>query len=81
MYVTKIADVGVATAKLKWEWAGHVARMHADRWAKIVTHWMPEGGHRRRGRPRRRWCDDLIVCAGQMWHETATDRRVWKEKG
>ncbi|KAJ8705946.1 hypothetical protein PYW07_010723 [Mythimna separata] len=79
--ITRVADVGEKTARLKSEWAGHVARMHPDRWAKIVTHWMPEGGRRRRGRPRRRWCDDLIVFAGQTWPEMAQDREMWKEKG
>ncbi|CAG9125592.1 unnamed protein product [Plutella xylostella] len=47
------------TAKLKWAWAGHVCRMHPDRWARIVTEWVPSDGRRRRGRPRRRWRDDL----------------------
>ena len=79
--ITQVIDVGVKTAKLKWEWAGHVARMHHERWAKIVTHWTPEGGHRRRGRPRRRWCDDLVVFAGQTWTDIAQNREVWKENG
>ncbi|RZF33718.1 hypothetical protein LSTR_LSTR007746 [Laodelphax striatellus] len=26
---------------VKWRWAGHVARMTADRWAKICTEWVP----------------------------------------
>lgn len=28
---TKIADVGEKKAKLKWEWAGDVSRMHSER--------------------------------------------------
>ncbi|CAG9137409.1 unnamed protein product [Plutella xylostella] len=57
---TRITDVGAQTAKLKWAWAGHVCRMHPDRWARIVTEcWVPSDGRRRRGRPRRRWRDDL----------------------
>ena len=62
--ITQVTDVGVKTAKLKWECAGYVSRMQTERWAKIVTHWTPEGGHRRRGQPRRRWCDDLVMFAG-----------------
>ncbi|XP_061723667.1 uncharacterized protein LOC133529882 [Cydia pomonella] len=37
---TRIADVGEKTARLKWDWAGHVYRMHPERWASIATKWM-----------------------------------------
>ena len=56
---TGIIDVGNKAARLKWNWAGHVSRMHPDRWANVTTQWVPEGGRRRRGRPRKRWKDDL----------------------
>ncbi|CAG9137233.1 unnamed protein product [Plutella xylostella] len=71
---TRIVDVGVETAKLKWNWAGHVCRMHPDRWAKIATEWVPGDGRRRRGRPRRRWRDDLDKFDNN-WAESAQDRR------
>ncbi|KAI8423726.1 hypothetical protein MSG28_012757 [Choristoneura fumiferana] len=45
--------------KIKWDWAGHVCRMHPDRWAKVITDWVPCDGHRSTGAPRRRWRDDL----------------------
>ncbi|CAG9135614.1 unnamed protein product [Plutella xylostella] len=54
--------------------------MHPDRWAKIATEWVPGDGRRRRGRPRRRWRDDLDKFESN-WAESAQDRRVWKEKG
>ncbi|CAH0577743.1 unnamed protein product [Chrysodeixis includens] len=73
--ITQVADVGEKT-KLKWQWAGHVARMKPDRWAKIVTHWTPDEGLRRRGRPRRRWCDDLVRFAERSWPEIARHRKV-----
>ncbi|XP_047989820.1 uncharacterized protein LOC125229086 [Leguminivora glycinivorella] len=28
---TRVVDVGAKTAKLKWDWAGHVCRMHPER--------------------------------------------------
>ncbi|XP_061727723.1 uncharacterized protein K02A2.6-like [Cydia pomonella] len=31
---TRITDVGGKIAKLKWDWVGHVCRMHPQRWAK-----------------------------------------------
>ncbi|CAG9119682.1 unnamed protein product [Plutella xylostella] len=64
------------TAKLKWAWAGHVCRMHPDRWARIVTEWVPSDGRRRRGRPRRRWRDDLDRFLPQ-WPKEAHDRERW----
>ncbi|CAG9130127.1 unnamed protein product [Plutella xylostella] len=49
-FATRIKDVGAQTAKLKWAWAGHVMRMHPDRWAKIITEWVPSDGRRRPAR-------------------------------
>eukprot|EP00972_Heterocapsa_arctica_P006848 1001852-Heterocapsa_arctica.AAC.2 len=52
----------------KWRWAGKVARMSEDRWPKRVATWDPRDvpqhsalgrATRGRGRPRRRWEDDL----------------------
>lgn len=36
--------VGSTTAKLKWDWAGCVSQMHLEKWAIIVTPWVPEDG-------------------------------------
>ncbi|CAG9133833.1 unnamed protein product [Plutella xylostella] len=73
---TRITDVGAQTAKLKWAWAGHVCRMHPDRWARIVTEWVPSDGRWRRRRPRRRWRDDLDRFLPQ-WPKEAHDRERW----
>uniref|UniRef100_A0A8R1EVI1 Uncharacterized protein n=1 Tax=Caenorhabditis japonica TaxID=281687 RepID=A0A8R1EVI1_CAEJA len=43
----------------KLKWAGHVSRMKYDRWAKIVSEWDPRGSARPRGRPPKRWADDI----------------------
>ncbi|KAL0852533.1 hypothetical protein ABMA27_017019 [Loxostege sticticalis] len=77
---TGIVDVGVKAAKLKWEWAGHVCRMHPDKWTQIVTQWTPEDGYRRRGRPKKRWHDDLVNHAGD-WQALALNRDAWKDLG
>ena len=47
---------------------------------KIVTHWTPEGGHRRRGRARLRWCEDLVMFTGQSCPGFAQNTELWKEK-
>jgi hypothetical protein len=68
---TGIVDVGARTAKLKWDWTGHVCQMHAERWANLATEWLPQDGFRGRGRPKTRWRDDL----------DDHDRGEWWKKG
>ncbi|CAG9133292.1 unnamed protein product [Plutella xylostella] len=77
---TQIADVGAKTAKLKWDWAGHVCRMQPERWAKNATKWIPNNGRRRRGRPRKRWRDDLDNFNTE-WCEQAQERDKWNVQG
>ena len=56
---TGIVHVGKMAARRKWDWAGHVSRMRDGRWAILSMQWVPEDGPPRRGRPRRRWQDEL----------------------
>ena len=42
-----------------WRWAGHVTRMTDARWTVKVLNWIPDGGSRRPGHPKKRWNDDL----------------------
>ena len=63
--------------KQKWRWAGHVDRMHDNRWAKRCTEWQPREGRRNRGRPARRWRDDIEVTAGKTWMRKTKDREEW----
>ncbi|XP_063618711.1 uncharacterized protein LOC134791591 [Cydia splendana] len=76
---TRIADVGEKTTRLKWDWAGHVCRMHPDRWASIATKWMPQKKPGR-GWPRRRWRDDLDAFISG-WPEKALQRELCKSGG
>ena len=48
----------------KHKWSCHVARRHDNRWTIRVTKWISRGHKRSRGRPRTRWCDDLIQYVG-----------------
>ncbi|XP_026327864.1 uncharacterized protein LOC113236093 [Hyposmocoma kahamanoa] len=40
---TRVIDVGMRIASLKWRWAGHVAKQDDDRWIKAVTELYPVG--------------------------------------
>jgi hypothetical protein len=44
--------------KSKLKWLGHVHRMSSQRGPKMALEGNPGGG-RRKGRPRKRWLDDV----------------------
>ena len=77
---TGVTDVIKTTRRMKWSWAGHISRLKDDRWTKRITTWKPYGRKRLRGRPAKRWRDDL----DEYWNETtsqrsAQDRQTWKQ--
>lgn len=80
---TKIRSITKATnalnyaQKLKWKWAGHVARLKDQRWTIKVTFWKGPPGKRRRGRPLTRWEEDIARTAGSNWKQIAQDRDKW----
>ena len=75
---TKVTDILEKAEKMKWEWAGHVARMKTNRWAKITTEWTPIERKRRPGRPKRRWRDEIQQQQGITWMRRAQDRKLWR---
>lgn len=74
---TKVIDALSYSQKLKWRWAGHIARLKDERWTTRVTSWPGPSGHRKRGRPVTRWADDVVQVAGTSWMNTAKDRDRW----
>jgi hypothetical protein len=54
----KQPDIVVTIKKGRITWAGHVQRMPETRIVKKVFLGKPDG-RRRKGRPRKRWLDDL----------------------
>ena len=73
----KIIDITEYTLKQKWKWASHIERLKDNRWTKRCTEWQPRRGKRSRGRPRRRWQDDITEKEETTWIRKATDRRQW----
>ena len=71
---TKIIDIIEYTLKSKWRWARHIARMKDNRWIKHCTDWQPRRGKSSRGRPCRRWQDEISSKEGTTWNRKATDR-------
>ena len=78
IHQTGVMDILTKIKQSKWRWAGHVARRSDNRWTKRLTEWQPRAGKRRRGRPKRRWRDDITVYISMTWARIAQDRRIWK---
>lgn len=74
---TKITDAIERITHLKWNWAGHVARIPDNRWTRRIIEWRPrDKAHRSRGRPPTRWTDDLRRISSN-WIQDAQDRAGW----
>ena len=44
---TKLTNIARRIAKLKWQWAGHIARRTDDSWGRKVLKWRPRTGRQR----------------------------------
>ena len=77
---TKVVDVAARIASLKWNWAGHIARMTDDRWTKQIIQWRPPI-KRPMGQPPQRWANDIKRTAGAKWQQLAMDREGWRTLG
>ncbi|GBP63737.1 Putative uncharacterized transposon-derived protein F52C9.6 [Eumeta japonica] len=75
----KVTDALKYVQKLKWKWAGHVARVKDQIWTIKVTFWKRPPGKRSRGRPLTHWDDEIIKTAGTNWKQIAQDRDNWAD--
>ncbi|CAH2236732.1 jg16972 [Pararge aegeria aegeria] len=73
---TRVTDIA-QRVKLKWKWAGHIARRTDGRWGSKVLEWRPRTGKRSVGRPPTRWTDDIKRVDGRRWKQAAQDRGFW----
>ncbi|CAH2237376.1 jg10504 [Pararge aegeria aegeria] len=71
---TRVTDIAQRVAKLKWQWAGHIARRTDGRWGLKVLEWRPRTGKRSVGRPPTSGRDDIRRVAGSRWKQAAQDR-------
>ena len=74
---TRVIDIPKFITRQKWRWAGHVERCQDNRWTKRCTNWRPTG-KRSRGRPSRRWEDDIQEKMGDDWREVTNNRDEWR---
>src|SRR6202012_1936086 len=77
---TEVVDVMERIASLKWNWAGHIARMTDERWTVNIMNWRPLTT-RPMGRPPERWTNSIKQTACKNWQQMANDRSEWRRKG
>ena len=77
--VTKVRDVIDEAHFRKWSYAWRVAKMDPTLWTRQLVDWDPREAKRSRGRPRRRWRDELAEgCGTKNWPSRA--RRMPKQE-
>ena len=77
---TNVTDVFEQVRRRKWTWAGHVSRIRDNRWTLRITTWKPYERKRPRGRPARRWREELDdYWKGTIWQRIAQHRQMWKQ--
>ena len=84
----ELEEMSKGESIVKWikgqriSWLGHLERMGEDRMPKKIFTQELEGT-RRRGRPRKRWKEeverDLQVLGVRRWTELVADRKKWKD--
>ncbi|KAG1652220.1 Down syndrome cell adhesion molecule-like protein Dscam2 [Nymphon striatum] len=76
---TRCKDLTQTVKGSKWNWAGHLSRRTDDRWTSKSTIWITDRGGRKRGKPKRRWVDD-IAKFDRDWVDRAADREDWRSR-
>ena len=77
--LTKLDDISSTIKRMKLSWYGHLRRSSIP--AKTITEGLAPGT-RKRGRPSRRWMQDLTEWTGKDTHELASisyNREEWKQ--
>ena len=59
-------------------WEGEKVSLDKDWPCYYCRLWQPRRGKRSRGRPSRRWQDDIAKKGRTTWNRTVVDRQQWK---
>jgi len=81
---TKVDNLHDTVDERRRRFVGHVLRLPSARPVSAAVQWTPEGGKRRRGRPKKTWQDTLrdnLQAMDVSWEEAksvAGDRKEWR---
>ena len=76
---TKVKEIIERVQCMRGQWAGLIARISNTRWAKITSQWTRREGRPVRGRPKRRWRDNIKEVGSSQWMRVAQHRSAWCE--
>ena len=76
-YITKTTDGLTQVLTFKCKQAEHISRRQDQRWTKSLTEWRGPVGKRKKGRPYKRWQDDVKRTAGPNWMQREQYREKW----
>ena len=76
---TGVKDVIERVRCMKGQWARLIARMSNTRWVKITSEWTSREGKRVRGRPKRRWRDNIEEFDSSQWMRVVQSRSAWRK--
>jgi hypothetical protein len=76
------ADIVRFIKSRRMTWLGHVTRMERGRIPRRILEWKPIG-RRIRGRPRKRWIEDveedIQAMGARGWRKLSKERTEWKK--
>ncbi|CAH2218392.1 jg23593, partial [Pararge aegeria aegeria] len=78
---TGVIDIAQRIAKMKWQWAGHIACRTDGRWGSKGLEWQPRTGKSSVGRPPMRWADDIKSVSGNRRTQASQNRGIWNGRG
>jgi hypothetical protein len=78
----KGADIVRFIKAQRLKWLGHIVRMEQVRMVKKLAEWNPTG-RRLKGRPKRRWMEDvledLLIMKTKNWKQKVVNREAWNK--
>ena len=78
----KVTDLIAQARRRKWIWAGQFSRIRDNRWTLRITTWKSYKRKRPRGRPAKRWTDNLDdYWKGTIWQRIERYRQIEQNHG
>ncbi len=65
--LTGTKNIKYVIKKLKLKYVGHIRRNKENRWERRVLEWTPYGNKRKKGRPKKRWEEEIIRMGETTW--------------
>ena len=74
-------NINIHIRRIKWKWAGHLARIKDERCIKTITEWQAIDKKRKNVIQPKRWSDDFAEVVGRDRIRVARQRTAWRHLG